>query len=186
MINHIRRFKRIVTVFAFSIGFSTSVLGQTPALDDLFNQLRTADSAELEHIQVRIYEEWSKSGSPLVDLLLRRGQKALTQGDFLLAVKHFSAVIDHAPDFAEGYNGRATAFYHMQRYGESIEDIRQTLLRNPRHFGAITGLGMIFEELDEPERALQAYRRVKALAPAMPNMHEAINRLQKQLTGQSL
>ena len=181
-----RSFKYVVAAFFFSCGFSAGVVAQTPVLDDLYDQLLMADPADSPRIESRIFEEWSKSGSPTVDLLLRRGQEAIARGDFERAVGHFSAVIDHAPDFAEGYNGRATAFFQMGRYGESIEDIRQTLLRNPRHFGAMIGLAVIFEQLGRNDEALQAYHRVQALAPAMANVQDAINRLEQQLTGQSL
>jgi tetratricopeptide (TPR) repeat protein len=186
MVIRLRSFKYVVAALVLSVGFSAPVVAQSPVLDDLFDQLQTADPMDSARIESRIFEEWGKSGSPTVDLLLRRGQEALARGDFARAVEHFTAVIDHAPDFAEGYNGRATAFFQMQRYGESVEDIRQTLLRNPRHFGAMIGLGVIFEELGKPEEALTAYYRVQALAPAMANVQDAINRLEQQLTGQSL
>ena len=85
----------------------------------------------------------------------------MEEGDTKLAVEHFSALIDHAPDFAEGYNARATAFFLRGQYGLSLNDIQETLARNPRHFGAIGGLALILEELGRPEDALAAWRLLR-------------------------
>ena len=121
-----------------------------------------------------------------MDLLLERGREALTEGDAKLAVEHFTALIDHAPDFAEGYNARATAFFQMGRYGLSLEDIRRTLELNPRHFGALSGLALILEEIGRPEDALAAWREVEALHPTREGMADAIKRLERQVEGERL
>jgi len=86
---------------------------------------------------------WENSGSPARDLLLQRGKDALEDGDAEAALDHFSALIDHAPDFAAGYNGRATAYFLLGLYGPSLNDLRQTLVLEPRHFGAMRGLAVI-------------------------------------------
>ena len=109
-------------------------------MEALFEGLKGADPAAAAQIENRIYALWSQSGSPSMDLLLTRGREALEAGDMVLAIRHFTALIDHAPDFAEGYNGRATAYFQLGRYGLSLEDIRQTLRLNPRHFAAMSGL----------------------------------------------
>ena len=101
-----------------------------------------------------------------MDLLLQRGREALEAGDIDRAIEHFSALIDHAPDFAEGYNARATAYFQKGLYGPSLEDIEQTLARNPRHFGALSGLALILEELGIKDGALAAYRAVEEMYPA--------------------
>ena len=83
--------------------------GQTAKLDDLFNKLKAADAQAAERIEQEIWIEWSKSGSAAMDLLLERGRRAMSDGQLDLAVEHFTALVDHAPDFAEGWNARATA-----------------------------------------------------------------------------
>jgi tetratricopeptide (TPR) repeat protein len=94
-----------------------------------------------------------------MDLLLQRGKDAMAAGDFPAAIEHLTALTDHAPDFAEGFNARATAYFQAGQLGPSIEDIARTLTLNPRHFGALSGLGMIFEDLGRPEKAQRFTRR---------------------------
>ena len=112
--------------------------------------------------------------------------KALASGDIPSAVDHLSALIDHAPDFAEGYNMRATAYFQMGELGLSLADVAKTLALNPRHFGALSGLGMIFEELNELDKALEVYRAALKLNPHLASVQEAVKRLDAQLGGQEL
>ena len=155
-------------------------------LDDLFEQLQSASDEEASQITGNIWIEWSKSGSPAMDLLLRRGRDAMAQGQPLLAIQHFTALIDHAPEFAEGYNARATAYFQSGDLGPSVADIARTLTLNPRHFGALSGLGAIFEQLDQPAKALEVYQAALAINPHMPDVKEAVTRLQDSLAGQNL
>jgi tetratricopeptide (TPR) repeat protein len=121
-----------------------------------------------------------------MDFLLQRGKAALAAGDAQSAIDHFSALIDHAPDFAEGYNARATAYYQIGQLGLSLADVDKTLALNPRHFGALSGLGMIFEELNEPDKALEVYRAALKLNPHLKDLQDAVERLDAQLGGQEL
>lgn len=155
-------------------------------LDPLFDALRQADPQSAQEIEQRIWTEWSRSGSAAMDFLLQRGREALEAGETGLAIDHFTALIDHAPDFAEGYNARATAYYQADLYGPSLADIQQVLARNPRHFGALSGLAMILEELGEREGALEAWRAVEAIHPQRPGVSEAIERLEKSVEGSTL
>ena len=102
------------------------------------------------------------------------------------AIEHLTALVDHTPDFAEGWNARATVFFGMEEFGQSISDIRQTLALNPRHFGALQGLGRILEELDDPENALKAYQAAFALHPHRPGLKESVERVEKIVSGQSI
>ena len=148
--------------------------------------LKGADPMAAAQIERRIFEIWSQSGSPSMDLLLTRGRDALEAGDSVLAIRHFTALIDHAPDFAEGYNGRATAYFQMGRYGLSLEDIRKTLELNPRHFSAMSGLALILEELGEKETALEAWREVERMHPNREGLQDAIRRLEREVEGETL
>jgi tetratricopeptide (TPR) repeat protein len=159
---------------------------QTPRLDELFTELSAADARGAQRIEREIWAEWSKSGSPAMDLLLERGRAAMQAGDTAAAIEHLTALTDHAPDFAEGWNARATAYFQAGEYGPSIADIGHTLALNPRHFGALSGLAAIFEELGDPKRALEAYRAALAIHPQLQGVKEAVERLEAEAAGQEL
>ncbi|WP_226778967.1 tetratricopeptide repeat protein [Oceaniglobus trochenteri] len=169
--------KPVVAALALNICVTLPAVAQQDDLDDLFAALKSADVEASEPIARKIWEEWSKSGSPAMDLLLERGRKMMEQGDLVLAIEHYSALIDHAPDFAEGYNARATALFQLNRYGESLADIRMALALNPRHFGALGGLATLLEEMGYEVEALAAWRAVHDLYPAQPGAKAAIQRL---------
>lgn len=161
-------------------------MAQTAELDSLFEQLKEADDASAGRIEREIWNEWSKSGSPAMDLLLQRGKEAMAAGDTAAAIEHLTALTDHAPDFAEGWNARATAYFQAGELGPSVNDIAKTLTLNPRHFGALSGLGMIFEQLEQPEKALEAYRAALAIHPHLQGVIEAVERLEKDTAGTDL
>ncbi|MBT8414543.1 MAG: tetratricopeptide repeat protein [Boseongicola sp.] len=172
----------VATLFASQV-FLTSAHAQDGEIDALLEGLKTADPAAAAQIEGRIQAIWSRSGSDAMDLLLERGMAAMSEGDMTSAIYHFSALIDHAPDFAEGYNARATAYFQDQKYGLALEDIRRTLALNPQHFGAMSGLAIIFEEIGQPEGALAAWREVQRLHPNREGMEQSIERLENSLDG---
>lgn len=177
----------IVAAFVLAVApLAAQEASEGDGLDDLFAALLQAEAAAAEALVEKISTEWSKSGSASMDFLLQRGREAMEKGDMVLAVQHFSALIDHAPDFAEGYNGRATAYFQLDRYGPALDDIRMVLTLNPRHFGAMTGLALILEEMDRPARALEAWAEVRRLYPASPQADQAVTRLETQIEGRSL
>ena len=155
-------------------------------LDDLFTRLASAEEAEAGRIEQEIWIEWSKSGSPAMDLLLQRGRDAMEAGDLVTAVEHFTALIDHAPDFAEGYNSRATAYFQEGQFGPSVADIAKTLSLNPRHFGALAGFGMILEQTNQPDRALEVYNAALAIHPHLAGVLEAVERIKTEAHGRDL
>ncbi|MBL9049266.1 MAG: tetratricopeptide repeat protein [Tabrizicola sp.] len=155
-------------------------------LDDLFTRLKSAGADEAGRIETEIWIEWSKSGSPAMDLLLQRGRDAMEMGDNLQAIEHFTAIIDHSPEFAEAWNARATAYFMAGEFGPSIADIAQVLSLNPRHFGALSGLAMIFEQSGKPERALEVYKAALAIHPHLQGATEAVERLEAEAEGQEL
>ena len=177
-------FKCIVTALVLTVGYSLPAVGAT--LDELFDDLATAEDGAGGRIERQIVGIWEKSGSPSFDLLLRRGKDALDEGAPDVALEHFSALVDHAPDFAEGYNGRATAYFLLGMIGPALDDLRQALVLNPRHFGAMRGVGVILEDLGRPGDALEVYRAILALSPASTDMQEAADRLELELEGRAL
>ncbi len=181
-----QRIKCIVTALLLMVGFSLPVMAQQTTLDELFQELAEADAAVSGRVEQQIISEWSKSGSPAMDLLIRRGRQALDDGAPDVAVEHFSALVDHAPDFAEGYYGRASSYYLLGLTGPALDDIRQTLILNPRHFEAMRGLALIMEELQRPQDAMALYEMVLAFNPQSPEVNASKARLQLQLEGQAL
>lgn len=175
-----------VLVFLSCLQLGAQTVDQTAKLDALFAQLLTADEESSQAIESDIWLEWSKSGSPAMDLLLERGRQAMADGHPETAIEHLTALIDHAPDFAEGWNARATAYYETGDFGPAIADIGHVLTLNPRHFGALAGLGAIFEELDKPAQALEVYKAALAIHPHAPGLNEAVERIQTQLSGSDL
>lgn len=153
------------------------------SIDTLLERLQSANPDQAEQIVQEIWAQWSKSGSDAMDLLLSRGRAAMAAGDAALAVQHLTALVDHAPDFAEGWNARATAYYQAGAFGPAVADIARTLSLNPQHFGALTGLGAIFEELGAPEKAIDAYRAALDINPHATSAADAIARLQTQISG---
>ena len=178
--------KCAVAALAASLVFLTSASADDAELEALFEGLRNAQGPSAEQIEQRIYEIWSNSGSPSMDLLLERGRDALMEGDTKLAIEHFTALVDHAPEFAEGYNLRATAYFQNGNFGPSLEDIRHTLSLNSRHFGAMSGLALILEELGRPKDALAAWREVQKIHPAQAGLDTALQRLEREVEGRSL
>jgi len=156
--------------------------GQAARLDELFTELAEPGREDWPRIEAEIVRLWSQSGSPAMDLLLRRAADAIEAEDYAAAVEHLSALTDHAPEFAEGWNARATAFYLLDEYALSMADIERTLALNPRHFGALEGLASILEELGESELALKALEAAHDINPNRPSVQEGIARL-KRTTG---
>jgi tetratricopeptide (TPR) repeat protein len=178
--------KRVVTAFFVIGALSPAAVAQDADIDLLFEQLQTADPADARRIENEIWTEWSRSGSAAMDLLLQRGREAMEADDTRAAIEHFSALIDHAPDFPEGYNARAMGFYSEGDYGEALADIRRTLELNPRHFGALSGLALILQELGREEQALEAWRAVEALNPNREGLQDTIETLERAVEGVAL
>lgn len=179
-------FKCIVTAFFMSVGYSIPAAAEETTLDQLYQELAEADPETYERIEQQIITEWSKSGSAAMDLLMRRGRDALDDGDPDVAVEHFSALVDHAPGFAEGYYGRASSYYLLGLTGPALDDIQQVLALNPRHFEAMRGLASIMEELQRPDDALEIYEMILAINPQSTEVQKAKARVQLQLEGQAL
>ena len=179
-------FKCAVAAFLLLQSVSVPAFAQSDELDELYEQLQAADEASHQRISDEIRLAWKRSGSAAMDLLLRRGTEALEEGNALEAAEHFSALIDHAPDFAEGYHGRASAYFANGLMGPAIDDLRQTLVLVPRHYEAMFGLASIMEGLERPEDALEVYQLILDIYPLNQLALDATVRLEEQLRGQSL
>ena len=110
MDRRMRFLNSIVAAIVAIVMNSMPSAAQSPTLDELYAELADPVLESWEQVEQKIWSEWSKSGSPAMDLLLDRGRKAMEEGDWTAAIEHLTALTDHAPDFAEGWNARATAY----------------------------------------------------------------------------
>jgi tetratricopeptide (TPR) repeat protein len=162
---------------------------KTPAEEraDLYARLAASkDADETSGIITQLLHLYSESGSDTADLLLRRARQAIGVENYSDALKILDSTIAFMPDWAEGWNARATARYLDDDYNGSMADIAQTLKREPRHIGALMGMGMILEAREKREDALKVYERVLEIAPHWKNAEEAADKLKAALAGSEL
>jgi len=176
----------LLVFFGFSL--SPALADQKdPRLEKLFTQLKAAKSPEdSQPIEAKIWEIWSQSGDQNVDALMAIGSSALNDEDYNQAYRAFGRVVQLAPDFAEGWNKRATALYMLGRYDDSIKDITTTLKLEPRHFGALSGLGLCNAQLDKEKEALDAFEKALAINPNMPGIRQDAEEMKKSLAAKSI
>lgn len=177
----------VAALLALGLAATPALAVDMAKLDGLFTRLKAAqDAGEAGRIESEILLEWTKSGSAAMDLLYQRGTDALALGDARTAAEHFTAVIDHDPDFLAAYDARAAAYYTAGEVGPALADLAHVLAAEPRHFGALTGLAAILEEIGSKEKALAAYRAAAEIHPYMAQVNDAIDRLTRELEGQEL
>lgn len=176
----------ISLLFTGGISLAETIEDSTVRLDELFFLLKEADPEDFLEIEQDIVDIWTDSGSAAMNLLLERGRLAMVAQDYPKAIEHLSALIDHAPEFAAGWNARATVYYFTDEYALAISDLRQTLILNPRHFGALNGLGLILEDLGHLEAAYKAYLMAQELHPYLDTVNEAIRALRQDIDGTAL
>jgi len=152
-----------------------------PLLDNLFADLQTAEGAQAQKVQNRIWEVWHESGSQMVDLLLLDSREAIQRGLFGQAEAQLDAAVELAPDFAEGWNRRATLRFMRENYVGSIEDIQKVLELEPRHFGALSGLGLIYDRINQPEAAMHAFQEALMINPHMAEIRKRADEIAKEL-----
>ncbi len=160
---------------------SVSADQNDPRLDTLFPSLKTApDQSAADQIAAEIWKLWREVDDPVAAQALASGSQAMGAGQFRNAYQYFTEVIQQVPAFAEGWNKRATVLYLIGAYQESIEDIRETLQREPRHFGALSGLGLIFLRQRQFGPATAAFRDALAINPYLPRIRAALEQLESR------
>lgn len=152
-------------------------------MDDLFAELAQTEGEGWAAAESDILREWSRSGSAVADLLLKRGYAALDAGDTGGAIGHLTALTEHAPDFAPGWAARAEAFYLHGQMGPAADDLRRVLLIEPRYWPALTQLATMLEELGSDGAALAAYRASLAINPHQVEAEEGVARLEQMSEG---
>ena len=156
-------------------------------LSDLYGRLGAAENEESAGLIAAAIEQlWRKSGSDTVDLLMARAMKLLHEEDFEIALKLLDSVVDIAPDFAEGWNQRATVHFLKGELERSMEDLRHVLVLDPKHFKAITGLALILQKLGNKPGALKAFRKVLKIHPHLTDAQQAERELTREVEGQGI
>ncbi|MGE5517980.1 MAG: tetratricopeptide repeat protein [Bacteroidota bacterium] len=177
----------LVMMLGASVSCSTdpAVRGDRSAsLDALFQRLQTTEDDEEAHlIEVTIRHVWAQSGRQSVDMLMKRAADAVHAGHTEDALAALDQVVAAAPDYAEGWNLRATVHYLRDEYGPAVADIEHVLALEPRHFGALAGLGRILLDLEDKKAALRAFDAALALNPHLGDIRKQSNELREQLAG---
>ena len=160
---------------------------RTKGLDFLFGALKVApDEASAKHVEARIWTLWMQTPSDTTALLMMRAKAAMDAQQMDVALKLLDAVVKLRPDYVEGWNRRATLYYLQNDYTHSLQDIEQVLVREPRHFGALAGLGMIMQDLGDEKRALDAFRKALALNPHLDKVPELVKTLTEKVEGRDI
>jgi tetratricopeptide (TPR) repeat protein len=156
-------------------------------LDFLFGALKAApDEVSAKHVEARIWAIWIQTPSDTASLLMTRAKTAVDAKKIDVAIKLLDSVIKLRPDYIEAWNRRATLYYMQNDYGRSLADIQQVLIREPRHFGALAGLGMIMQEVGDEKRALEAYRKALAVNPHLEKIPEQVKALTEKVEGRDI
>jgi tetratricopeptide (TPR) repeat protein len=160
---------------------------RTRGLDFLFGALKAApDEASSKHVEARIWALWMQTPSDTAALLMMRAKTAMDGQQMDVALKLLDSVVKLRPDYIEAWNRRATLYYLRNDYAHSLQDIEQVLIREPRHFGALAGLGMIMQDLGDDKRALDAFRKALAINPHLEKVPELVKTLSEKVEGRDI
>jgi len=160
---------------------------KTRGLDFLFGALKAApDEASAKHVEARIWAIWMQTPSDTAAVLMMRAKAAMDAQQMDVALKLLDAIIKLRPDWTEAWNRRATLYYLQNDYARSLSDIQQVLAREPRHFGALAGLGMIMQDLGDEKHALEAFRKALAINPHLEKVPDLVKSLSEKVEGRDI
>ena len=169
----------IVALILLAYSLASPADQNDPALDGLFERLAiTTSDEEASNITHEIWQRWTANDDPEVSQLMQIGIRALNYSTYRKALQSFDRVIEIAPEFAEGWNKRATLYYHIKEYRRSIDDIKKTLRLEPRHFGAWSGLGLVSIAQENYSGALAAFKKALSINPHISNMRRYVQKLE--------
>jgi len=154
-------------------------LGTTPDAPALLQALRDEDEVVRALAENSLWQVWSRSGDPQIDALFQVGVEQMAHGAAQAAIQTFSTIIQKKPDFAEGWNKRATIYYLVGEYEKSLRDCDEVMKRNPQHWGALAGYGQIYLALDKPELALEYFQRALKVNPNLRRVEAAVAELKR-------
>jgi tetratricopeptide (TPR) repeat protein len=156
-------------------------------LDRLFDALKVApDDDSAKYVEGRIWVLWLASTSDTANLLMGRVKSATEAKDYDLAIRLLNSVIDIRPDYIEAWNRRATIYYTKKEFGRAMEDIHEVLAREPRHFGALSGLGIILQEIGDEKHALEVFRRALSIHPRLERIPDLVKKLTDKVDGREI
>jgi len=176
-------------VFSFALAFaSLAAAGQEDVrLDTLFGRLKETPSiVEAYRIEQDIWGIWLESGDDDVDAEMKLGMRAMGAGDYATALRTFDSIVESRPKLAEVWNKRATLYYLMGEYDASVRDIQRTIALELRHFGAWSGLGLIYDAIGNKNGAVDALEEVRKIYPLMPGLDERIRELRDAEKGKQI
>ena len=159
-------------------------LGETGLMTDLpqlAGALRDADRLVRALAENAMWQVWSRSGDEDVDRLFAVGVEQMSAQRGELAVETFTSIVQRRPEFAEGWNKRATVYYLLGEYQKSLADCDEVMKRNPYHFGALSGYGMIYLELDQPAKALDYFQQALRVNPNLESIRQTVEMLKTLL-----
>jgi tetratricopeptide (TPR) repeat protein len=159
-------------------------LGETGQMADvpaLAAALRDPDALVRALAERALWEVWSRSGDREIDDLFAVGLTQMQERQGQAAVETFTRIVERRPDFAEGWNKRATVYYLLGEYQKSLADCDEVMKRNPHHFGALSGYGLIYLQLRDPARALGYFERALAVNPNLDQVRETVEALRNLL-----
>ena len=156
-------------------------------LDLLFKALKAAPSEPVaKAIEARIWAVWAVSRSDTTMVLMTRVRTAVERREMDLALKLLDAIVKIKPDYVEAWNRRATLHFTRKEYGKSLADIREVLKREPRHFGALSGMALILQEIGDDAHALEVYRKVLTIYPKIERVPEIVKKLEHKVEGRDI
>lgn len=160
---------------------------RTRSLEFLFGALKVApDDAAARYVEARIWSIWTRTNSDTAQLLMTRAKTAADAKNYDVALQLLNKVTLLRPDYVEGWNRRATINYLRDNYTEALADIRQVLAREPRHFGALAGLGMILQAIGDERRALEAFRKALEINPRIERVPDIVKNLTVKVEGRDI
>lgn len=156
-------------------------------LDELFTRLsHSSDSDESKGIAGAIERVWMHSGSDTADLLMHRAVSALGGEDYVLAQRVLDAIVVIDPDWSEGWNKRATTRFFAEDYTGAMEDISRVLAIEPRHFGALSGMGFILQRTGFDKEALRVFRKTLEIYPQQESIRKIVDDLTIKVEGRGI
>jgi len=154
-------------------------VGVTSDAPALLRALSDPDEVVRRLAEHSVWQVWSRSGDPVIDSLFQLGVVEMNRGDAEAAIQTFTTIIDKKPDFAEGWNKRATIYFLIGEYDKSLRDCDEVVKRNPDHFGVLAGYGQIYLQLGQPERALGYFERALKINPNLRQVEVAVEELRR-------
>ena len=178
---------KVVLALAFSLPMVASGDQTDQRLGQLFETLQSSqDETALQETEAAIWDIWYDSGDENVDEVMLQAAELVRAGELAAAEIIYSEVIETLPGFSEGWNRRATVRFYQRDYEGSLADIEETLKLEPRHFGAIWGLGMILGSQRDFQRAILAFERLLEIKPSASDAPRRIELLKQELAKQAV